>query len=699
MHNEAENNSEFLNECLSNLNPPQLEAVKHFEGPILVLAGAGSGKTRILTRRIAHLVLKHKVRPDEILAVTFTNKAAREMQKRVAGLLGDRIKHAWISTFHSIGLRFLRRHANILDYSNDFAVYDEQDSKNVIKNVLKNLAIDEKSYPAFEFVRAIDRAKNNNILPEQFFDSEPSIDFLDDMQEMQGKVYAEYQLALKQSNAMDFGDLIMNMVQILLKHPEVRKIYQNKLRFVLVDEFQDTNLIQYMFIRLITESHKNLLVVGDDDQSIYAFRGATINNILNFERDFANSKVVKLEQNYRSSANILKAAHAVIEKNRSRKDKRLWTKSASGSPICVFCDWDEESEANFVAAEIIKQIDSGISANEIAIFYRTNAQSRALEEALINFAIPYRIYGGLRFYDRKEIKDILAYLRILLNEHDSQAFLRIINTPARGIGLQTVRNILSVAKEKQISSIEATREIAIKHKHAAKFLQFYDKLRSSLKTVALSELLHNTIESSEYGPVLRSSKDPTALSRLENLSELKALAQNMDNYSQDNMEVLRHFLDRTALSSSADLPNEEGDVSDASELVSLMTLHLAKGLEFPVVFLTGLEEGLIPHHRSVIEGDIEEERRLCYVGITRAMKVLYLTRAKRRGLFNAGENFGGFGSYRRVSRFAYDIPEECIEDISGNFFGRDTYLEFDDEQENQGETEEFISLEQSCKTK
>ena len=668
----------------SNLNPQQLEAVKHFEGPILVLAGAGSGKTRVLTRRIAYLIVKQQIHPDEILAVTFTNKAAKEMQHRLAQMLGENMRHAWVSTFHSAGVRFLRRHANILGYTNDFVIYDDQDSKNVIKGVMKELDINEKYYPAYDFAKSIDRAKNNNITPEEFLSSEFTAGAKDEVQEMQHKIYERYQQTLRKSNAMDFGDLLMNMVQILQKHPEVRKFYQRKLRFVLVDEFQDTNVIQYLFIKLITEEHKNLLVVGDDDQSIYAFRGATINNILEFEKDYKDTKVIKLEQNYRSTGNILKASHAVIEKNRGRKDKKLWTESEDGNPIITFCDWDEEGEANYVASEILKNISKGYKAGDIAIFYRTNAQSRALEEALISFGIKYKIFGGLRFYDRKEIKDILAYIRLIVNEFDSQAFLRVINTPTRGIGAQTIKNMVILSNQKDISLITAARETAVKNKHVAKFLEIYDALRAGMKEKVLSKTIADIIDTTGYLDALKASKDPTTLSRIENLAELKAISHSMDNFSEDNLEVLKHFIDRTTLSSSADLPEEErGEVSDSSQYVSLMTLHIAKGLEFPIVFLTGLEEGLIPHHRSIIEGDIEEERRLCYVGMTRAMKLLYITRAQRRGLFNSGENFGGFSSYRRVSRFAADIPEECMDANSSNFFANNSYLEFDDSEENE----------------
>lgn len=669
--------SEQTSSILENLNPPQLEAVKHFNGPILVLAGAGSGKTRVLTRRIAYLINEHKINPSRILAVTFTNKAAKEMQERVHALLGENSRSAWISTFHSAGVRFLRRHANLLDYSNHFAIYDDQDSKNLLKGILKEFKIDERNYPLYNFMHSIDRAKNCNVTPAEFINSEV---YSSQHLELHAKVYERYQRALKEANAMDFGDLIMNMVQILQNNREVLEYYQNELKFVLVDEFQDTNMIQYLFIRLISEKYKNLLVVGDDDQSIYAFRGATINNILEFERDFPQTKTIKLEQNYRSTGNILMAAQSVIEKNLSRKEKSLWTEGPMGSALTAFCDWDEESEANYVAAEILKNLDIGVSAGDIAIFYRTNAQSRALEEALLNFGIKYRIYGGLRFYDRREIKDILAYLRILLNPFDLQAFLRIINTPTRGIGAQTIRSIVTLMNERGCSAIEAAQSIAERNKHVAGFIRIYNELKTAAPLTALSEFLRQVIELTQYGPSLRASKDPTALSRLENLAELQALGRSMENFSDSNIDILRHFLDRACLSSSAEPPEEETEKDGKPpEFISLMTLHLAKGLEFPIVFLTGMEEGLIPHHRSIIEGDIEEERRLCYVGMTRAMRQLYLTRCRKRGLFNAGENLGGFSPRRRVSRFAFDIPEECVSGDTSGFFGDSSFLETDDE--------------------
>ncbi len=660
---ETSNSPDFL----AKLNPPQREAVEHFLGPILVLAGAGSGKTRVLTHRVAHLILRHGVRPSSILAVTFTNKAAEEMRERLHQLLGSAGQGLWISTFHSAALRMLRRHAKLLSYTNDFVVYDEQDSKNVIKQVIRELGIDEKKFPPQLFSRYIDQCKNSFILSEAAHKA--AKDFA---ARQQAEVYERYQRELLKANAMDFGDLLVNAVLLLKNHPEVLQLYRSTLHFLLVDEFQDTNHVQYMFIRYLSEPRRNLLVVGDDDQSIYAFRGATIRNILDFEKDFPETKVVKLEQNYRSSGNILAAAHAVIEKNAARKSKKLWTDEGNGAEIGTFLADDEGEEASFIAGQVQSFARAGMSYSKMAIFYRTNAQSRAIEEALVSRGIPYRIFGGLKFYDRKEIKDILGYLRILVNPQDNQAFARTLNTPPRGIGAQTYQIIVDEAAQAGLSHLQSARAIAQRNKNVAAYIELIDSFRDLSLRAPLSELIQTIITKTEYGPKLQALKDPASESRLENLRELVAIGASMEYGAESPAQALQQFLDRVSLTASSDIPTEgnlpssKNGQSPAS--VSLMTLHLAKGLEFPLVFLTGMEEGLLPHYRSLLDPvAVEEERRLCYVGITRAMQQLFLTRARHRGMFSAGEGFGVGGMMREVSRFVKDIPQDHLDAAATEF--------------------------------
>lgn len=649
-------------DLLGGLNPEQRQAVQYGDGPILVLAGAGSGKTRVLTHRVAHLVLERGVYPDRILAVTFTNKATDEMRLRLRGLLGDRAERLWISTFHAAGLRILRHNAVNLGFSKNFAVYDDQDTKGVLKQVLKELAVDEEKNPLDDFVRAIDRFKNNFIAPAQ-----AAKEAYDVKTDLEAQVYTRYQQALLSYDAMDFGDLLMYAVRVLREYPEVLEYYRHALHYILVDEFQDTNLVQYMFVRLICEPRRNLFVVGDDDQSIYGFRGASISNILEFEKDFPATHVVKLEQNYRSTANILEAAHAVIEKNTERKEKKLWTAGARGEKIRTFIGYDEDDEAEFIADEIRKIHQQGVKYSNIAILYRTNAQTRAIEEGLMKARIPYRIYGGLKFFDRKEIKDMIGYLRLVLNPADNQAFYRVVNTPPRGIGAQAVLAVEEQAKAQGCSLMRAAATVAETHKSLKKFLELMADFSQRIERVAFGAWMGYVIEKSEYGPRLAAMKDPTAYSRLENLQELQALATSEESKRGTNIERARHFLDRVTLTSSGDFAvNESVNAQLAKaaaaegerpDVVSMMTLHLAKGLEFPVVFLGGFEEGLLPHYRSLdSESELQEERRLSYVGITRAMRVLYLTRAHLRGMFSTGGSSGSGSGARLVSRFAMDIP-------------------------------------------
>jgi len=482
---------------------------------------------------------------------------------------------------------------------------------------------------------------------------------------------------------MDFGDLLFNVVVLFQKHPDILALYQNALHFVLVDEFQDTNKVQYTFLEAITRTRRNLLVVGDEDQSIYAFRGATIRNILEFERDFKDSKVVKLEQNYRSTGNILAVAQSVIENNTARKGKKLWTAGDKGELISGFVGDDEMDEAQFVAFEISKLQKKGMNLEEVAIFYRTNAQSRAIEEALMNLRIPYRIFGGLKFYERKEIKDIVGYLRLIVNEADTQAFLRIVNTPPRGIGAQTIQTITNLARDRGLTLFAAAEIVAEKSKGVAQFVEIIRLLRSESTRSSLGELIKMVLEKTEYWERLKLLKDPSTESRLENLRELEAIGIAESGKGETPAESLRLFLDRISLTSGGDLPEEAareaaGEAHAKIPMVSLMTLHLAKGLEFPYVFFTGLEEGLLPHYRSIdVPSEVEEERRLCYVGVTRAMQKLYITRATQRGMFSAGEGFGLGGLYRKPSRFLKEMPEELIENRGhGDLLGTVTTNEY-----------------------
>ncbi|NLF25248.1 MAG: UvrD-helicase domain-containing protein [Deltaproteobacteria bacterium] len=668
---------------LQDLNPPQLEAVKHLHGPILILAGAGSGKTRVLTRRVAHLVLGHRVHPKNILAITFTNKAAGEMKKRLQALLGKKAEDLWMSTFHAAGLRILRHHAQLLSYKSNFVVYDEQDSTQLLKTILKQMNLDEKKDSYHKYKRAIDRAKNNLCLPEDYEGSKVWNRY-ESLLEVE--VYERYQQALFQANAMDFNDLLLNTVLLFQKFPNLLEHYRQQLHFMLVDEFQDTNKAQYVLVRQLAEPRQNLLVVGDDDQSIYTFRGATVQNILEFEQDFPNTKVVKLEQNYRSSGNILEGAHAIISKNFTRQEKQLWTEAPTGAPIFIFAGEDESEEAKFIATRIQQLHQNGRPLSEIAIFYRTNAQSRALEEALVHQMLPYRIYGGQKFYERKEIKDILAYLRLIVNRSDHQSFVRSLNTPPRGIGAQTLAKIVARAKEGGISLWEAACSYRESLPKISKFLNLIEELSALAKHTILSELVRITIEKTGYNQKLSDTEDSVASSRLENLRELQATAYSLANVGETPIESLILFLDRISLISGDETPQEQTslgtplqtDKTAPLQAISLMTLHLAKGLEFPVVFLSGMEEGLLPHWRTLSEvGDVDEERRLCYVGMTRAKEELYLTRAYKRGLFSAGGGLGNGNKFREISRFIYDIPTSLLWDVTGHSMPDQTQLDPD----------------------
>jgi DNA helicase-2/ATP-dependent DNA helicase PcrA len=651
-----------MNTHLDNLNPQQRKAVEHIDGPIVVLAGAGSGKTRVLTRRIVNLVKNHGVSAREILAVTFTNKATEEMRERLHALLGSEGEELWVATFHSTALKILRRHAALLGYQNDFNIYDDDDSKSVVKGIIKELQIDDKKYSPTFFLQGIDRAKNEFKSPEELAKLKGY------EQSLIAQVYDHYQRALLKANAMDFGDLIFNLLRLLREHPRVAEAYQRSFLYILVDEFQDTNLVQYEILKILSARHHNLFVVGDDDQSIYRFRGATIENILHFERDFDEATTVTLEQNYRSTNNILSTAHAIIEKNSARKAKQLWSESPAGKQVVTYLAADEEDEAFFIAKEIQTLKAQGRSFKDIAVFYRTNAQSRSIEDIFIQLGIPYRIFGALRFYDRKEIKDILGFLKLALNESDAQSFSRVINTPPRGIGAQTLVTLNSFAREHGISLVEAARRSVQRNKGLAEFMRLHQSILEAIENSPPSKVVELIIEQSGYREKLKESSDPTSLSRLENLNELISLTRSIELSGTATRETLRSFLDKVSLTSGGELPvHEEKDKqSGPPEFVSLMTLHLCKGLEFPVVFLTGFEEGLLPHHRSLTDQtEVEEERRLCYVGITRAREELFLTRARKRGMFSAGDS--GMGLFRDPSRFAFDIPKNLLEQRGPDF--------------------------------
>lgn len=631
---------------LQSLNPVQQEAVLLTEGPLLIFAGAGSGKTRILTYRVAYLIREKKVPPWNIMAVTFTNKAADEMKQRVIDLLGKRGERVWISTFHSAGVRILRQHIHLLGYQNHFAIYDEQDQQRLIKDIMKELEIDPRIFHPSRVRGEINRAKNRGISEDEYV-AHP----FDVFQKRVASVYATYGATLRRNNALDFGDLLRLTILLFRRFPETLKSYQHLLRYVMVDEFQDTNSIQYDLIRLLIENHQNICVVGDDDQSIYQWRGAEIANILNFEKDFPGTHVIKLEQNYRSTKTILDAANGMVSHNFGRKEKSLWTENPSGEPIVVYHAENEQGEANYVVQQIKNGVDG--SYRDFALFYRTNAQSRALEEALIKNGIPYLIVGALRFYERKEIKDVVAYLRVIANPSDSVSLKRIINTPPRGIGSRTLEQLERMSMERNLPLYDGLKTRihegdlpAAMENRLSSFLQMMEHFRDS--SLPLRDLALEVLEKTDYLDYLRGEGTEQAISRVENVEELITVITEYQDNPLIEDKSLEGFLDRVALVSDTD------NYHDRWNRVSLMTLHCAKGLEFPVVFLTGMEEGLFPHRRKGEDlEEMEEERRLCYVGMTRAKKKLYLVHAKERSLFGA----------QRVctpSRFINEIPEELV---------------------------------------
>ncbi|SHJ99062.1 DNA helicase PcrA [Paramaledivibacter caminithermalis] len=639
---------------LSTLNEKQREAVENIRGPLLILAGAGSGKTRVLTHRIAYLIEEKGVYEGNILAITFTNKAAKEMKERVEGLIGSIASNMWISTFHSACVRILRRDIDKIDYTRDFVIYDTADQRTVIKECLKELNLDEKSYPIKYIQSVIGDAKDKLLTPQKYSE----LNYSDFRMKSLCDLYELYQKKLVSNNALDFDDLILRTIELFEKNPKVLDFYQRKFEYIMVDEYQDTNKAQYKLVSMLSRVHRNLCVVGDDDQSIYKFRGADIRNILDFEKDFHDAKVIKLEQNYRSTKTILEAANNVIKENMGRKRKRLWTANDEGEKINYYKGQTERDEADFVVREIEKKSKyEKRKFSDFAILYRTNAQSRVIEDSLMRNNIPYRIYGGLKFYDRKEIKDIIAYLRVIQNPIDDVSLLRVINTPKRGIGNKTIERLKEIADqrgEKLFNTMLDINEIGGFSKRVTaginSFLDVVTKYIVNKDEFKITEIIENVLKETGYIEELKNENTVEATTRIENLGEFMSVAMEFENNSEIN--TLEEFLGSISLSS--DLDNLEDD----DNTVTLMTLHSAKGLEFPVVFMVGMEDGVFPGSRSMVDDEeLEEERRLCYVGITRAKEELYLTHASMRTLY-------GRTNVNPVSRFIDDIPQELL-DIEG----------------------------------
>ena len=642
-----------MNQTETGLNPMQMEAVEYTEGPLLILAGAGSGKTRVLTHRIASLIRDKGVNPWNIMAITFTNKAAGEMRERVDKIVGYGSERIWVSTFHSSCVRILRRHAERLGYANNFAIYDTDDQKSLIKDIMKRLQMDPKLYRDRAIMAAISSAKDEMIEPDQY-----RIDAgIDWKLQKYAAVYAEYQAELKKNNAMDFDDLLVQTVKLFQQFPEVLDYYQEQFRYIMVDEYQDTNTVQFRFVSLLAAKYRNLCVVGDDDQSIYKFRGANIENILSFEHVFPDAKVIKLEQNYRSTQNILNAANGVISNNMGRKRKTLWTDNEEGKKIGFKQFETGYEEAEYVAKDINACVKDGrYHYGDCAVLYRTNAQSRLFEEKFIVSNIPYKIVGGVNFYARKEIKDLLAYLKTIDNARDDLAVRRIINVPKRGIGATTLNRVADYAAAADISFYNALKmadDIPTLGKSAAKikpFVNFIQVMRSKVEIISVSELLQEIIDETGYVKELEAEDTEEAKARIENIDEL--ISKVVAYEEGEEHPTLSGFLEEVALVADID------SLDEGSDYVVLMTLHSAKGLEFPKVYLAGMEDGLFPSYMSITSDssseDLEEERRLAYVGITRAKEELTITCARQRMI--RGET-----QYNKVSRFVREIPSELLD--------------------------------------
>lgn len=640
-----------MNNMLDKLNERQKEAVLATEGPVLVLAGAGSGKTTVLVNRIAYMISEKHIRPWNILAITFTNKAAREMKDRIERLLGDTAKDMWIGTFHSVCVRILRSCIDLLGYSRDFVIYDTADTKTVMKECLRELDIDEKSFPVRNVLSIISNAKND-LMDAATFENVYKSDY---RMSIIAKIYYRYQTKLRKNNAVDFDDIILNTVKILSENPDVLSKYQDKFQYILVDEYQDTNNSQYLLINLLAQANRNLCVVGDDDQSIYKFRGANIGNILNFEDDYSDVQKITLDQNYRSTQNILDAANSVISNNKGRMGKSLWTSNGDGNKVFVYTGTNEYDEARYIARQIKKHFDEQGSFSDCAILYRTNAQSRVIEEMLMRESVPYKVLSGLRFYDRKEIKDIIAYLRVVYNPNDDVSLARIINEPKRKIGNATLEKARNIAREKETSLYDVIShaddypefKTAIK-----KLLSFSEIIQSLIKlkdTVTIEDLTGRILNDTGYMPALVMEDTTESKTRIENLGEFISVITEFEK-NEETGNTLGEFLENISLVSDIDGYDENEDSA------VLMTIHSAKGLEFPIVFLSGLEEGLFPGMRSMeSDDDIEEERRLCYVAITRAKEQLYITKTISRTIH-------GKTMPTTASRFFKEIPVEYLED-------------------------------------
>lgn len=641
-------------DILAQLNPAQVEAVTFGDGPLLVLAGAGSGKTRVLTTRVAYLLKEMRVPPHRILAITFTNKAAREMRERVEALVPEAARDLWILTFHAACLRVLRRQEEFFGRDRNFVIYDDDDKLTLVKDCIKELNLDDKRYPPRAVAGAISQSKNQLVDAEDF-----DRHAYDHFNRVVSSVYRLYQEKLRRNNAVDFDDLIFLTVKLFRSCPQTLAYYQDRFRYILVDEYQDTNYAQYVLVNLLAKAHRNLCVVGDPDQGIYGWRGADIKNILSFERDYPEAEVIRLEQNYRSTGSILEAANHIIRNNANRKEKRLWTAAGPGVPLVNFFGKDEHSEADFVAGRILqlREIEQK-PFRDFAVLYRTHAQSRVVEETFVRAGIPYTVIGGLRFYDRKEIKDILAYLRLILNHNDTISLSRIINVPRRGIGQASYNRLSNFAGENGVTQVDALERAAeipglsVKAQKACTGLGVLIRsLSDQSSNISVTELSMAVMEQTGYRMELLAENTVEARTRLENLDEFLSVTGEFDQQAEE--KGLRSFLENIALVTDLDRFDEEADQ------VALMTLHSAKGLEFPVVFLIGLEEGVFPHSRSLLEPDeLEEERRLCYVGVTRAKERLYLAHCWRRTLY-------GTQRYNPPSRFLEEIPAHLVseEDI------------------------------------
>ncbi|MTW86304.1 DNA helicase PcrA [Virgibacillus dakarensis] len=669
--------SQTMNDLLNGLNKEQQEAVKHTDGPLLIMAGAGSGKTRVLTHRIAYLLREKDVAPRNILAITFTNKAAREMRDRVHRLVGAGSEQIWVSTFHSMCVRILRRDIDRIGYNRNFTILDSSDQLSVIKQILKNLNIDPKKIDPRAMLGQISSAKNELVTPEEYSNNVGNF-----YERQVAQIYQAYQKMLQKNQSLDFDDLIMQTIHLFKRVPEVLEFYQRRFQYIHVDEYQDTNHAQYYLVKQLASRFQNLCVVGDSDQSIYRWRGADIQNILSFEKDYPTARTIFLEQNYRSTKAILEAANNVIHNNPGRKPKNLWTENADGKQISYFQGATEQEEALYVTDKIQELTrEQGFSPRDIAILYRTNAQSRAIEATLMKSTIPYQMVGGQKFYERKEIKDLTAYLRLITNPDDDISFERVVNVPKRGIGKTSIDRLRAYATEHGLSFYEAVKDVdltGVSKKAANQLEQFTTLIRSLAQQqefLTATDMVEAVLERTGYEKMLKNENTIESQSRLENLEEFMTVTKDFEAGSED--KTLVAFL--TDLALIADIDRVDDD-SEQDEKVTLMTLHAAKGLEFPVVFLIGMEENVFPHSRSMFDNDeMEEERRLAYVGITRAEQELYLTHAKMRTLY-------GRTNMNPISRFIQEIPEELIDGIEQareTMFGGGMFAQKNNEQPKQ----------------